>query len=141
VPFLSFRAIFLSPRAPLFLSPQAPFFVTPSPLLLSPLSLFFCFPEPLSCPPEPFFFVASSPFFCHPEPSSEGSPIVKEEISRYARKDRVMRGRRPERSEGCTACARQDRVGWSHRAQARGLIKAHLGASGRYSPFKKLVLT
>ncbi len=31
-------------------------------------------------------------------------------MHRFARKDRVMRGRRPERSDGCTACARQDRV-------------------------------
>ena len=42
-------------------------------------------------------------FFCRPEALAEGSPIVKEGISRYARNDKMGRG--------CLANARQDRVG------------------------------
>jgi hypothetical protein len=65
----------LSPRA-LFLSPRAPF--------LSPRAL---------------FFVAPTPFFCRPEASAEGSPIVKEGISRYARNDKMrLRSKRQKRA-------------------------------------------
>jgi hypothetical protein len=49
------------------------------------LKMFLC--KPFCCRPEPPFFVALS--------ASEGAPW----------------GRRPERSEGCTAYARQDKVG------------------------------
>jgi hypothetical protein len=41
------------------------------------------------------------PFFCRPEAQAEGSPIVKEEISRYARNDKMSRR--------CLAIARQDK--------------------------------
>jgi hypothetical protein len=52
------------------------------------------------CRPE-HFFVASSTL-CRPEAQAEGSP-PGDAISSL--------GRCPERSEGCTACARQDGVG------------------------------
>jgi len=82
-------------------------------------------------------------------------PYHREEISRFARKDRVGRGRRPERSEkgrrpeqseGCLATARQDKVGRSPRAiflDARAFFYCHperkrgvprrLCASGRHA--------
>ncbi len=80
----------------LLLSPRALFFVAPS--------LIFCRPEPLFCRPEPLF-CRPEPLFCRPE-GREGS------LGACAPRDDIT-GRRPERSEGCTACARQDKKGRS----------------------------
>jgi hypothetical protein len=44
------------------------------------------------------------PSCCRPEASAEGS------LGTCVPRDDIP-GRRPERSEGCTACARQDKVG------------------------------
>jgi hypothetical protein len=75
-----------------------PFFVSPSHFFVSP---------------SPIFSVAPSPIFCRPEALAEGSPPL---------------GRCSERSEGCLAIARQDRLGCrpepffvTPRRQPRGL--------------------
>jgi hypothetical protein len=67
------------------------FSATPNPFLLSPRT------PPFVAPND----VRGRPFSLFPTPGRR--------FLANARKDRVMRGRRPERSEGCLAHARQDK--------------------------------
>jgi hypothetical protein len=126
--FVAPSPIFLSPRT-IFLSPQDfPF--------LSPRGVSRGVPRHLRAPREdkkgsvpwedrvenvaPSLFLSPEPpFFCRPERSegSLGACVPRDDIP----------GRRPERSEGCLANARQDRVGRGCLANARQDKKWALG--------------
>jgi hypothetical protein len=92
-------------------------------------SLLFCRPEPpFFCRPEHPFFVATSHLFLSPR-----APFFVD-IPKH-RLERSEEGHRPERSEGCLAIARQDRVGVSPRALffCRHEASAE-GSLGAYAP-------
>ena len=84
----------------LFCRPK-PTFLSPRALFLSPRGVSRGVPRLLRASGRHGWDVAPSLLFCHPE-RSEGS------LGACAPRDDIP-GRRPERSERCTACARQDK--------------------------------
>ena len=80
--------LFIAPSPLFFLSPRAPFFVAPSPLFVAPSG----------------------------SEGSLGAYAIREDIT-IRRPERSEEGRRPERSEGCLANARQDK---KERSAGRG---------------------
>ena len=123
------------PPSPIFLSPQAYFFVAPSeargpsalarlemtsrdavPIEVRDVSLLLDMTG-LGCHPRAYFFVAPSA-----SERSLGACAPREDFTMRL-PERSEEGRRPERSEGCTAYAQQDKVG-DFFEQPQGTFKA-----------------